>query len=752
MGFFSSKTKYYVSSTVYNLMGDNEWVAFLKTTVIHAVLGGTPLGETITKSLLQGSGIRMRSFLRWTNGDTGGYRDYMGVASSTYYDVSALSNQEAQDWLTENVQLEENQSIQVDFSYIGEWNEFNYADIVVWNKFPSYIGTEYFVFTQSRRTDYNEYDVYLTIHTTDDENSTPFYEEKIYSYRIVHETHGSGDNSYTTTRYVYTYDPINVTKQHVYILYYIVTRTVIEHPDGSTSTMVERKPVGYHYQQGGDIPFFEEMFGTATPIDHTYAPYIPVRISNAFLDKNSEGYILSKRACKRAMGTDCYQDIVDAVADNDQLDDIDYTYMHFGVSLNTPYQIGRDYIFRIIRNLYEYYRNKSGSVNIYAEGNQSGCQFNVWFEWETMVHSFKQGLAQSDAKEGEYYFSYYNKEIQTGEDVDGNPTYSTEEHTVLRFQESSNRYEEFDITNFCYANLIYHGKSVVYSGADALSDDEDSGFIIPLQINTYKEMNLIDSTDLTQMCNYLIFNCWEKKKVKWYQSGFFGFLITVVVVVVAVVITIWSGGSAGPAAAGATSGVAGATNMATSIGVAMGLSGMAATVVGTLMLTAIGMVVGSVVSALSSALFGDSIFGKIFSAVVSIILIAYGGAALSGQSMSLSQAFGSLLSTQNILKLTLSSLDAYAQYMQASVQDVMKALGRDTEQYNNTMEEIQKLWKENLGSTGFSPTFFTDAMNSNPTEDLSTFISRTLMNGTDIARMSIDMLKDFPSLTLIKTI
>ena len=751
MGFFGSKTKYYVSSTVYNLMGDNEWVAFLKTTVIHAVLGGTPIGETITKSLLQGSGIRIRSFLRWANGDTGGYRDYMGVTSSTYYDVSAVSNQEAQDYLTSISSLEDNQSIQVEYAYMGEWNEFNYADIVVWNQFPQYIGTEYYVFTQPRRVSWNNYDVYLTIHTTDDENSTPFYEEKIYSYRIERETHGSGEDSYTTTRYIYTYDPINVTKQHVYILYYLVTRTETINPDGTTTTDVTRETKGFHYQQGGTESFFEDKFGTATPIDHTYAPYIPVRIDNAFLDKNSEGYRLSKKACKKAMGTNCYQDIVDAVADNEQLGDIDYTYMHFGVSLNTPYQIGRDYIFRIIRNLYEYYHNKSGSVNIYAEGNQSGCQFNIWFEWETMVHSFKQGLAQVDAKEGEYYFSYYNERVSTGEDSEGNETYTTYEHTVLRYQEATNRYEEFDITNFCYANLIYHGKSVVYSGADALSDDEDSGFIIPLQINTYKEMNLIDATDLTQMCNYLIFNCWEKKKVKWYQSGFFGFLITVVVVVVAVIITIINP-PAGAAAAGGAAGTAGATNMATSIGIAMGLSGMAATVVGTLMLTAIGMIVGSVISALSSALFGDSIFGKIFSAVVTIILVAYGGAALAGQQMSISTAFGSLLSTQNILKLTLSSLDAYAQYMQASVQDVMKALGRDTEQYNNTMEEIQKLWKENLGSTGFSPTFFTDAMNSNPTEDLSTFISRTLMNGTDIARMSIDMLKQFASLSLTKAI
>lgn len=757
MGWFSSKTKYYVSSSVYNLMGDNEYQKFLKTTVIHAVLGGTPIGETITDSLLQGSGIRMRSFLRWANSDYGGYRDYMGVAESVYYDVSALSNQEAQDWLQTQYSLADNQSIQVETAYMGEWNEFNYADYIVWNKFPQYIGTEYYVFTQARYVSGSfsrvNYDVYLTIHTTDDENSTPFYEEKVWSYqkRTRSNTDSDGNTTYSY-EYYYTYEPIDPNKQFVYILFYINTRTEeeITNEDGSTTTIthISSEPKAYFYQQGGEETYFEDMFGTATPLEYTYAPYIPVRIDNAFLDKNSEGYTLAKKACKKAMGSNCYQEIVDAVGDNDSIGDIDYTYMHFGASLNTPYEIGKDYIFRIIRNLYEAIQTKNDvQVHIWANSNKSGCQFNIWLEWASIKHSFNQGLATTDAEEDHYYFSWYNERINTGEDSEGNPTYTTKEHTILRYQEASNRYEEFDLTDFAYANLIYHGKSVVYSGGDALSEtDEDSGFIIPLQINTYKEMNLIDATDLTQMCNYLIFNCWVKKKQKWYQSGFFSFLITVVVVVVAVVITIWSGGSAS-GAAGAAVGSTASTSTAASIGAFFGLTGTAAIAVGTFVIAAMGAIVANVVAALASKLTGNTFLGSIIGTIAGIIF-SYGINSIgSMEGFSVSSAFGSLTSAPNLLKLGLGTLNAVSEYMQAAAQETMKALGKLQEEYTSTMEKISDLYKQNLSSSGFDPLFFTSAMNMNPMENRSSYLTRTLMTGTDIAQMSINMIKDFPSLS-----
>lgn len=86
MGLFSKKKKVYVSSSLWNLAGDiNKRTQFLPTTIATKVMSGSEesMSEAITKSLLNGNGIKFRSYARWAR--TKGYDRFLGLSVSTIY-------------------------------------------------------------------------------------------------------------------------------------------------------------------------------------------------------------------------------------------------------------------------------------------------------------------------------------------------------------------------------------------------------------------------------------------------------------------------------------------------------------------------------------------------------------------------------------------------------------------------------------------------------------------------------------------
>jgi hypothetical protein len=91
MGWFSAKKKTYVSSTTYNLAGD-EKVRFLPTAVFSNIITGSrdSISATVTGSLLKGPGIRMRSFARWAR--TQGYSDAVGLTGATLHLGDSIDN------------------------------------------------------------------------------------------------------------------------------------------------------------------------------------------------------------------------------------------------------------------------------------------------------------------------------------------------------------------------------------------------------------------------------------------------------------------------------------------------------------------------------------------------------------------------------------------------------------------------------------------------------------------------------------
>lgn len=162
--------------------------------------------------------------------------------------------------------------------------------------------------------------------------------------------------------------------------------------------------------------------------------------------------------------------------------------------------------------------------------------------------------------------------------------------TFFCHQTSKNRFRLIAFTSLRLSNLVYHGKTVdtsAYEAINAASGKEDvqfdltrdyaedafginqqniwfklgfyknqldpnwnkpiiilkrvtatgeidTPFIVPLEQGTFYEIGTPNQANIVPRSAYLIYNCWQKVKQKWYQRGFFKWVALAVAVVVAV--------------------------------------------------------------------------------------------------------------------------------------------------------------------------------------------------------------------------
>ena len=568
MGFFSSKKKVYVSSVVYNLLGNQQPTQYLPTVVFGGVLKQTDsLGTTIKDGLLNGPGMRLRKFFKWVRNS--GYADEVGLATSTFYPDVPINKEDLADIIKQ--QNPDYISVEVTSASINYYDYTYIADQYVYNNRPDKLNDDYIVEEFAVLIGYH----YVTVREKDDEGHWVTKRKRIDDYRYdiritftdgtkaeINSSSYNKDGQYLYAVYIYTYEEENW----------------LGRPE------IKQRTQYIVYCKNTGNAQYDAFFKEVVPLQKTYAPYIPLRTWNTFL---GEGYMpttyeFAKKAFKRAVGSNNYVSLISDLKKNKSIGDIDFAYVVFGVALNTPYKEGKQYIFTYLYNLWlnkrisdaisgkpedvygsSFFNRVNNPRQVNIKSNYGSINYNIWFEWGTMTHYYGTGQAKAGLKEGDYHF-YAKNQVYSQEDEDGEVTTYTVEHSYFCHQITPVRYEVIDVTNFTYANLIYKGKSVVYSGLDALNGSDgpnETGFIIPLQEQSFKESGLVYTSQLAQSTYYCVFNCYVVKKVRWYQSGIFGFVIAIVIAVVVTVVT-WNP-AAGGAAAGAAIGLV--TSLASSI-------------------------------------------------------------------------------------------------------------------------------------------------------------------------------------------
>jgi hypothetical protein len=398
-----------------------------------------------------------------------------------------------------------------------------------------------------------------------------------------------------------------------------------------TQDILLDKPVGgnkvFIYKVGGANAVLNALNPTeGSSVDAEFFPVIPVRLDNKSITEPefSDLYAVSKKLYKRATKNQKLSALVTEVEDNEDLEEIDYAYIQWGISLNAKDNDAKRYLYTFWKNLIPVHGLASTYISSFVTSTvaytSAIASLDAWIAAQgvpahplfgtvrptipsigapkTTTLRFKTDHALLQDFDNRISFSFIDETDYTGlgkigavrgdfwlvQDPDLTwTTYSGVDSLVagserravsnkmsvfsVFWQNEENEYKRIRVYGAVHQNFIYGGKYVNIPASEALSDLDESGFIIPLHYPSLKEAGLVSSTQLATCNTFIVFNSYQVFKKKWYQS-FLGMLFLIIVIVAAAAFI-------APSFVGGISGAFG-TNAA--VGAGLGLTGTASIV------------------------------------------------------------------------------------------------------------------------------------------------------------------------------
>ena len=544
------------------------------------------------------------------------------------------------------------------------------------------------------------------------------------------------------------------------------------------------------YRIGTGIIALDDLVTQVANYGHFF-PMIPFRLNNKFLSEIEgleDEYELAKKAFSKGINGGKYSNIEAELADNEDIGDMDYIYVIYGVSLNVIDKSARRYIYEFFKRLklnqiggadtsqnfedaMQAYRDayavwlewrNSGAqtpepilplkptlpeneikIQNLGEDNSLPINYDMRISWNFITEGEGNGLGKSGAKKNDFWIEYLGETIIENPIYTGQGSYdngiwtgvisnNTIKYDTIRvwWQNEDDHYKYIDIAGLVHRNFIYGGNSVKITAKEALEDSEESGFLIPLHYATFREMRLVDSTQMSTACVFLVINCYVENKKKWWQSGIFSIIFVIVVAIVSVVLT-----------GGAGFGLLG-SNLA--LGSSLGLSGMTAAIAGSITNALAALVLTTMITKLTENM---GVLGAILGAVLSIVLTGAIQNFTSGGGFFFD--FSKLMRADNILKLVDATGQGYAAYVRNGIEDMQQGLIKYQEDANKELKRVSEQFFEQFGYGGgqIDPMMFVGDNSPVIAESRDTFLARTLMTGSDVAQMSHDLLNDYVELT-----
>lgn len=752
MGLFSSKTKIYVSSVVYNMAGD-DYEKFLPSTLVSGAIQNVPnMGTFMMNNLFFGSGIRLRRFYTWAL--RSGYTNHIGLGTSTFYPDIPVRKEDLYPILVSLVNLQKNQTLDILEASI-DWYDISYiADMWVYNNRPDMINNPYSVeefitITGSHREKRKEGNGYYWVTVLDKKSD-------------IKITFSSGSSVIiTSTQYP---------KDKRYLILSYKVDTYQKDPTTGINNIIATKQYYEYYAEGTGKSYYDSFFKKANPIEKAYFPYIPLRQDKQFYSDSfhPDTYNWIKKAYKKVTGSQNnsnFNKLLKNLKDNKEINDIEYAYIQFGSSINSKNMENKKYIYEYFYNLYlneNLSNNSTGSSNsslisidkrnktIEIKSDYGIAAFNTRINYKISDFKIKNGKIFPGARKNKYSIERAREssesEVWVKNDGDSSTghwvTVTNYENIVyMRKQISDNRYEEIRFTKLTYDNIIYSGKAVSYDAYNELGEENESGFIVPLEYNSFKEIGLINSTDFATHCNYIVFNTYIKKKVRWYQRGIFKIFVAIVAISLS-----WCGiGEA----------------IATMYYSTMFTAGLITTAAGAAAATALAYSLTAITMVLGGMLFNKfvmplifkaftAVFGEILGKVFAVIAVVIASRLVGKGDVNFNGCWGELCNCSNIMQITVASLNSYAEYLNSAAKKWMNAGTKLMDEYSSTMQDISERTKELMSKNSLIGMSYVNALYKDfmefSGESPSSFLNRTTSIIT--TDMSLDLIHNYPSYTL----
>lgn len=766
MGLFGSKKKIYVSSSVNKIVDDGApRSTFMQEAIVSSTLLGDPkasVSDSILNAHLQGPRTRLRNMFTWAKANY----DYAIPSARIDYNEVIDNDAVAAQILSEVYFDAAGTTISVTETFIDTADEAYYAEHFIFENRPELAGVDW-----AADFDASSGDIWIQYpNGTEYPLGTPISSEAFTP---------SGFNS----------------SNRVLVAYY--NRT-----DGSGS-----HPTRVFIYVIGSGNSALDNYSSTLPVGEPkeFYPVLPIRIDNvSVFDGGSPALTKEddiRKAYKKAFGGDI-DELIGEIDANENVGDIDYAYMVFGCSLNTKSKWEKQYIFDFFRSLADYqgtgstayseyqqannangyqeetYRDGSFNINVGAASTATTSQnlqvntlrltlpgssflgnFDMSITWGDISETRHTGVIEQNAKPGDtilttggQYQRRVDQELLNAIRV----STSTVDEIIIKKQISKTEYIELVIKGLEHKNLIYQGKSVDITGAEALLDNEPSGFVIPLHEPTLRAMGIVRATEIARESFILVFNSYQVVKQKWYQTGLFKFILAVVIAIVVAIITVVTAGTGtGPAAAGG----AGLLGTAASVGAFLGFQGLLAVAIGAAVNAIAAMIVVQLISVVATQLFGERI-GRIIASVAAVA-ISFGMGPNGFSVSNFSTNIANIGTIDKLAALTSATADIASIIQQGKIEDIQIEIAQLEEDYQDEMDRLKEQWETfGFGTNIFDPLMLTDfsdplsQMGENFTpmsflgESTDEFIGRTLMTGSDLIDLSQAMVSDFVDATL----
>jgi uncharacterized membrane protein (DUF485 family) len=532
------------------------------------------------------------------------------------------------------------------------------------------------------------------------------------------------------------------------------------------------------YQKGSSVAGDALLFNAPTEVDKFF-PVIPLRRDNVMVDATNYPvqYGWNRSAALRCFGhRKKYDDLIETLADNPDLNQIDHAWVVFGVSLSTQQQDGQKYLYEFFKDLADSTISALGTYKsptayqsawesfvtavqasnndesvvldrplpptaqnyVLAVSSTAGAQ-----DWLYNTTLTAKGGAQvvgsgyhvkALGKVGQaWVYEKSSITVQVPTSISGSLelTYVPATTAVIAFgkQVTSDIWVEYEFFDLVHKNVVYQGLDVTTLGSTAITSlSENSSFLVPLHENALKDLSLVRRTQLSLECSFLVVNYYDKQTIPWYSTSFFQVVLVIIIIVIA-----YNTGYV----AGESAGVLG-TN--TAVGAALGFTGVSVILAGAIANALAAMLVSVIVTEAATGVFGEK-YGKIIGAVVAAVMLT---PTTPNGSFSAASVWTELTKADSLIKLTLGGLNTYGGYLQSQAMELNAETQAMMLESNTALKAINDLMQELQGDTGVDPSTITNALRY-ASESSSQFYDRTTMTGTEIAELSIKLVEDFPA-------
>ena len=742
--------KTYVNSSISNLgQGGDSESKFLTSAVVSGVMSKskkTGLGSHISNTLLSGNGANLKQYFRWA-------KNYYtpGLPDAKIEDYSVVDASAVLTAITNSYTLTSGTELYVyqawidngDIDYFAEdWVRQNHPNT------PSSNWSAYYNFTTNK--------MIVVLNGT------------------AHTVNPPSDLAWAMTA-------PRASKRLLYYTWNYVTK------NPTTLAVTRGTPTLATYREGSGNTALDVFFNADTSVDEFY-PELPLRVDNVSINHSSMSSTKTQvnKAFRKLTGSSIER-LAEDIDNNANVDSIDHAFIMHGVPLNTSNQSGLQYIYKFFENLIAYQGNTSNHFSLFesAQGSLIEDEINEsrWslaFENtpepahplyvanadlgpKTSVQppSFTLKIDGSSALDLRLRWNNIREIMYTGNGArfDNNqtrPLLQRGEHLVIQDTLSSFKvkqwqngniswndedlpkfylirqyakdyYSVLEITGAMHSNYVYGSHAVHITAAEAFADTGESPFLVPLHFPTVKEMGINELEDLSRNCSYLLINSYEVVRTSWWQDN-----LRWIIAIIAVVVIVATGGAG-----------VGLLGSHLSVGTAVGLTGTAAVIAGAVINMVAATILTTLITEGAKKLFGDEA-GRIIGTITSILTISYMSGDF-GEAFELTDLF----TADNLITLSNAASDAYVMALNADTMDIIEQMDSAQTAYEEESERIMELAEEVLGVTNntFNPMIFTDATETFG-ESRQSFLDRTLMTGSDIARVSHGIIEDFVDLTI----